>query len=250
MEFCNLDINIFNREQLFHTEGNKTKYIEPINAQVIVFANTDKEFMDIVKMSEKTFDGEVPLKAAKRKDKGFEEYEKLPGSEIVYDFCLFAKKNNLKMFFLGGSAESINAAAAKIKEQYEIEVSGFSPRYEDYPFSEEFTEEALNSIKMFRPDILFLGFGCPKQNYFIRDNRRALEQMKIKYIISAGGTVDFVAGKFARCPKWVSSMGLEGFYRLFQEFSWKRIHRIFFSLRFFKYVNHKPEFEKWRKNRK
>lgn len=247
IEFCNLDINIFNKDQLFHIEKNKTKYIEPVNAQIIVLANTDQEFMDVIQMSEKTFDGEVPLKFARIKDRRFLKCEKLSGSEIVYDFCLFAKKNNLKIFFLGGSSDSINAAVTKIKRQYGIEVSGFSPRYEDYPFSEKFTEEALDSLREFRPDILFLGFGCPKQNYFTRDNRETLETFGIKYILSAGGTVDFVAGKFKKCPEWMSRAGIEGFYRLFQEFSWKRIHRIVYSLNFFKFINGRPSFENKRK---
>lgn len=247
MKFCNLDINIFNRDQLFHIEGNKTKYIETVNAQIIVLANTDKEFMSVMQMSEKSLDGEIPLKFARIKDKRFAKCEKLSGSEIVYDFCLFAKTKNLRMFFLGGTSDSINAAVTNIKKQYGIEVSGFSPRYEDYPFSEEFTEDALDSLKMFRPDILFLGFGCPKQNYFTRDNRERLEELGIQYIIYAGGTVDFVAGKFKKCPKWMSRVGIEGLYRLFQEFSWKRVYRIIYSFKFFKYINSNPSFEKERK---
>lgn len=247
MEFCNLDINIFNRDQLFHIEENKTKYIETINAQIIVLANTDKEFMDVMQMSEKSFDGEIPLKFARIKDKRFVECEKLSGSEIVYDFCSLAKKNDFRMFFLGGTTDSINAAVTKIEKEYGIKVSGFSPGYEDYPFSEEFNEEALAALEMFQPDILFLGFGCPKQNYFTRDNRKSLEELGIKYIIYAGGTVDFVAGKFKKCPKWMSRIGVEGFYRLFQEFSWKRIYRIIYSLKFFKYINSDPSFVEGRK---
>lgn len=243
MYFCNIDFNIHNLEQLFQRKENETKCIATVNAQFIVLANTDKRYMNYINNNYSTFDGEVPLKSAKKKDPAFNEFKKLPGSEIVYDFAQYAKDNNLKLFFLGGKQESNTAAVKKIKEKYEIEIEGFSPDFENYPFSEKFTNECLNKIKEFKPQIIFVGFGAPKQEFFIEDNIQVFKELGVQYLIGSGGTFEFVSGVIQRAPKWVQKAGLEGLFRLFKEFNLMRIKRIIYSFRFFKYINKEPDWK-------
>lgn len=241
MEFCNINFNIHNKEQLFERTENETKCIATVNAQFIVLANTNKRYMDYINNNYSTFDGEVPLKAARRKNPSFNMSEKLPGSEIVYDFANYAKENNLKMFFLGGKQDSNSEAVLKIRNDYGIQIDGFSPEFENYPFSTKFTEQCITKISEYKPDIIFVGFGAPKQEYFIEDNIEIFKKLGVKFLIGSGGTFEFVSGKISRAPKWIQKCGLEGFYRLFQEFNLMRIKRILYSLKFYKYINNKPK---------
>ena len=48
MEFCNLNINLTNKEELFELDKKKTKCIVTLNAQIICLANTNKELYDFV----------------------------------------------------------------------------------------------------------------------------------------------------------------------------------------------------------
>lgn len=239
MFFCNIDFKIKNKSQLFYIANEqKLKCIVPVNAQVIVLANENKRLLDFINRQDAVFDGQVPLNVAKKKKNQFKQYEKLSGSEIVYDFCEFATDNHKKIFFLGGSEESNRMSVERIKELYkDIEIEGYSPKFETYPFSGDFNESCLKEIKAYEPEILFIGFGAPKQEYFTDDNYDALNEMGVKYVISCGGTFDFISGKFKRAPKWVQNIGLEGLYRLLKQFSIMRIKRIIESFGFYKYVN-------------
>jgi len=235
--FCNIDINIANKQELFQSANGKAKCIITVNAQIIVMANENPRLLEFINRNYATMDGEVPLKIARKFNPEFKDVIKLSGSDIVYDFCDYARKNNLKIFFLGGRKDSVEGAVESVKKRYAVQASGFSPDFEDYPFSEHFTETCRSRIKEFSPDILFVGFGAGKQEYFIEDNQTFLDTCSVQYVIASGGTVDFVSGKIKRAPKWVSKAGLEGFYRFFQEISFSRAKRIWISFKFFKYIH-------------
>ncbi len=245
MEYCNLNINLTNKKELFEIDKKKPKCIVTLNAQIICVANTNKELYDFVNSNYATIDGEIPLKFARIfKRKQFKKVEKLSGSEIIYDFCEFAKEKKMKLFFLGGMEDSNKQAVINIKEKYGIEVDGFSPKYENYPFSKEFVNSCFKHMEKFRPDIVFVGFGCPKQEFFMRDNMDRMKKCGVKFAVGSGGTVDFVSGKIKRAPKFIVKIGFEGVYRLFQEFNKARLKRLAGSFGFFKYIWRKPKFDK------
>lgn len=241
MMFCNLDFNILCKSDLFVRKQNELKVIITLNAQLIALANANKRYQDFINAHNATFDGEIPLKVAKWKYKEV-HIEKLPGSEIIYDFSRFAKEKNMKVFLLGGKECSNKVSVQKIRQEYGISVEGFSPQFEEYPFSESFTENCRTKIADFQPDILFIGFGAPKQEFFIEDNFGFLESCGIKYAIGCGGTFEFVSGMIPRAPKAVQKLGLESLFRFFAEISWMRFRRILYSFRFLRYVNGKHEF--------
>lgn len=244
MKYCNLNINLKNKEELFEIDQNKTKCIVTLNAQIIRLANTNKELFDFINQNYATLDGQIPLIFAKITDEKFKQVEKLSGSEMVFDFCEYAKENNMKIYFLGGLEDSNKQAVFNVKEKYGIKVGGYSPPYENYPFSEKFVKDCMEHIKEEKPDIIFVGFGAPKQEFFMRDNLEELTKNGVKFVIGSGGTVDFVSGKIKRSPKWISKIGLEGIYRLFKQFNKTRIKRIIYSFGFFKYIKGKPLFIK------
>ena len=245
MEYCNLNINLTNKKELFELDPKKPKCIVTLNAQIICLANTNKELYDFVNSNYATIDGQVPLKLGKIfKRKQLKNVEKLSGSEIIYDFIDLAKKKNLKLFFLGGKEDSNKQAVINVKEKYGIKVDGFSPEYENYPFSKKFVDSCFEVMDKFKPDIVFVGFGAPKQEFFMRDNMDRLKKCGVKYAVGSGGTVDFVSGKVKRAPKWISKLGLEGFYRLFKEFNKARFTRLVNSFKFIKYIWKKPKFDK------
>lgn len=245
MKYCNLNINLTNKKELFELDKNKPKCIVTLNAQIICLANTNKELYDFVNSNYATIDGQIPLKFAKLlKHKEFKNVEKLSGSEIIYDFCELAKEKNMKLFFLGGMEESNKQAVINVKKNYGIKVDGFSPEYENYPFSKKFIDSCFSKLEKFKPDIVFVGFGAPKQEFFMRDNMERLKKCGVKYAVGSGGTVDFVSGKVKRAPKWIVKMGLEGVYRLTQEFNKARFKRLAKSFGFFKYIWKKPSFDK------
>jgi anti-anti-sigma factor len=69
-------------------------------------------------------------------------------------------------------------------------------------------------IKKAKPDLLFVSFGCPKQEKWISMHYRSLG---VPVCVGVGGTIDFLAGATKRAPRWIQKVGFEWVYRLAQE---------------------------------
>ena len=78
-------------------------------------------------------------------------------------------------------------------------------------------------INKSHPELLFVAFGAPKQEFWLRRNLPHLPSVKVA--IGIGGAFDFIAGKRKRAPRTMQKLGLEWLYRLIQQPS--RIIRIY-----------------------
>jgi N-acetylglucosaminyldiphosphoundecaprenol N-acetyl-beta-D-mannosaminyltransferase len=74
--------------------------------------------------------------------------------------------------------------------------------------------EIERRVREAKPDILFVCFGCPKQEKWIAMHYRSLG---VPVSIGVGGTIDFLAGRLARAPLWMRRTGSEWMFRLAQE---------------------------------
>ena len=211
------------------------KHIITVNSEAIVRAHDDLKLLNIIKNRSATIDGQIPLWIFKRKYSQI-KIEKLSGSDIIYDICDWASKNNLKIFLLGGNELSNELSVQKLNEKYNVVIEGFSPKYSSYPFEKTFNDLILEKIRLFSPDVIFVAFGMGKQEYWISDNRKNLENIGVKMAIGCGGTFDFVAGKIKRAPIFVQKIGLEGIWRFVMEPKWFRFKRILLSLKIFYYT--------------
>lgn len=216
------------------SEEDSIKFVVTVNAEFIVKANENDFFKSIINENIATFDGQVPYALAKVQNNRY--FEKISGSDLIYDFCDMAQKKNKKVFLLGGLEES-NIKATKILEnKYNIEINGYSPPYQSYPFSESHNKMILQEIKAFNPEILFVGFGAVKQELWIEEHKIILQEFGVRWVIGSGGTFEFVAGVIKRAPKVLQKIGLEGVWRLVSEPKLFRLKRLLISLKIFKYI--------------
>ena len=234
IKFANLKFKGLQKKIILH-ENTKLKIIIPTNAELIIKAQKNERFKNIINENYATFDGQVPYFFAKLQNKNI-EFEKISGSDLIYDFCELAKKKNYKIFLLGGLEESNQLSIKKIQNNYNILIEGYSPPYASYPFTKEHNQMILSYIKNFQPDILFIGFGAPKQEFWIDDNREFLNDIGIKWVIASGGTFEFVADKIKRAPKIIQQIGMEGVWRFLVEPKWFRLKRLIISFKIFKYI--------------
>ncbi len=163
-------------------------------------------------------------------------FEKISGSDFIYDVCSHAKKNDRRVFLLGGLSESNAQAVQKLKKLYNIEIDGFSPPFAPYPFEKQLDDEILSYLENFRPYYLFVGFGSGKQERWIYDHQGTLENYGIRLAVGSGGTFEMVAGKLKRAPRFLQRIGLEGVYRFLIEPKWFRLKRLLISFKIFYYL--------------
>lgn len=110
----------------------------------------------------------------------------------VFDF--FIKKMNSesgRVFFLGSSSETLE----KIKNRLKLEYKNITPEFLSPPFKSDFSTEDNNlmveAINNFKPDIVFVGMTCPKQEKWAHQNKNKLD---VKLICSVGAVFDWYAG--------------------------------------------------------
>ncbi len=72
----------------------------------------------------------------------------------------------------------------------------------------------VNLIRAARPDVLLVALGNPKQELWIARHR---DELGVSVAIGVGCTLDLLAGKSRRAPRWMQTTGLEWLFRLAQE---------------------------------
>lgn len=233
MNLCQLKINVMRESELFEPSPG-IKHVITVNAETIHKTRKDSRLKEIINNNLATIDGQIPLWLFKCKYRGT-GITKIPGSQLIYSVCHWATVNKKKVFLLGGKESSNNLAVVKLREKYGVLISGFSPAFEKYPFKAETNECIMEQIREFAPDVLFVGFGMGKQEFWIDDLRDELELIGVKLVIGCGGSFEFASGTIKRAPVLFQKSGLEGVWRLFSEPKWFRVKRLFISFGIFFY---------------
>lgn len=63
-----------------------------------------------------------------------------------------------------------------------------------------------------RPDLIVLGMGMPRQEEVARELRATVDHPCL--IVCGGAIIDFIGGKTSRAPRWMRATGLEWAFRL------------------------------------
>lgn len=199
------------------------EYFGAINLHQIVLYKEDEKFRGITDQAGLiTVDGQPVMWIAKLL--GTPIKQKLDGPFFVQEVCRMAGEKGYKVFLLGGAEGSGEMAVENLRKiSPQLQVAGtYSPS-----FGFEKDEAEMNKInamlKNSGADLLFVGLGSPKQDYFIEDNK---DIYQIPLSFSIGIAIDYFAGRIKKAPTWMNKAGLEWFYRFCQEP--KRLFRRYF----------------------
>jgi N-acetylglucosaminyldiphosphoundecaprenol N-acetyl-beta-D-mannosaminyltransferase len=193
--------------------SRRPHYIATANVDFLVQALHDVELKRILLDAHLVLCDGTPLVWASRL-LGNPLPERVAGSDVVPLLIQVAAEKGYRPFFLGATPDSIEEAVTKLRQKYPtLDIAGYySP-----PFNrllEMDHDEIRRRILQAQPDLLFVGFGCPKQEKWINMHYRSLG---VPVSIGVGGTIDFLAGKLARAPRWMQVTGTEWIFRLAQE---------------------------------
>ena len=140
--------------------------------------------------------------------------ERIAGSDLVPLLLDLAQEKGHRVFFLGGRDEVVAIAEDKIKERWpSLQIAGmYSPPFA--PMDKMDHASICQRIRESKADMLFVSFGCPKQEKWLALNFR---DAGVPVAIGVGATIDFLAGAVKRAPVWMRKTGLEWFFRVAQE---------------------------------
>ena len=188
------------------------------NVHTVVTARKDSYLRDITNNSFMSLPDGKPLSIVGRLQ-GFKEVERVAGPDFMFYFL--ERTQHLRHFFYGTSPATLAKLIDNIKTHLpELTIVGsYSP-----PFRTLTTEEVgkINTmISSAKPQIVWVGLGAPKQEYWMAEHWRELSPA---ILLGVGAAFDFHGSAVSRAPIWVRRIGMEWFHRLLQDPKrlWKR----------------------------
>ena len=212
--------------------GTKKYWIATVNPEFVMSAQKDKEFKKILsKTSLNVVDGigliwakevlsikyqvfsirklikaiwvGVEVLRGKYKD------QVASGADLIVDLVKIAKRDNKKIFLLGGWGDRAEKTAQYFSIKYQVSSIKYSSGEPDIG-----NKEVVKQINEFKPDILLVAYGMKKQEFWINNN---LDHLEVGLVMGVGRSFDYYSGDLKRAPRWVRKMGMEWLYSLIKE---------------------------------
>lgn len=188
-------------------DGDKPRMIFTANPEFVMTAQQNNDFMKILNQGDLVVPDGIGIIIASKWLKT-RLPERVTGYDLIQNVFDWMKDNKKTAYFLGSAPGIAEKAAEKMMETYPgLKVVGYHDGY----FDAEEEKKIIEEIKSLKPNLLLVGVGAPKQEFWINNNLRSLN---INVAIGVGGALDVMSGHVNRAPKIFIRFGLEWFYRL------------------------------------
>lgn len=203
----------------FMQDNEKLHSIYTPNPEIIMLAQEDKEFLDILNQADLVIPDGIGVVIASKLLKGPKLPERVPGYDLVQNMLQYGVQKDYKYYFFGSKPQVADLAAEKMRKKYPgIQIVGTHDGY----FKQEDEKNIIDDINKSGANVLLVALGAPKQEKWIVENAERLYGIKVA--IGVGGSLDGMADIVKRAPAFFQKIGLEWFYRLaMQPTRWKRM---------------------------
>lgn len=139
---------------------------------------------------------------------------RVTGADLVPRLCEVAAERGHRVALFGALPDIVEKAAQRLQERHPSLklVDVYSPEPED--LRPENDGRMIQRLRAAEPDLLFVALGQPKGERWISRTYRRLGPV---VSVQIGASLDFVAGKVQRAPRWMQRTGLEWTYRIWTE---------------------------------
>ena len=212
VDLCNIEDALQKAKNAI--ENRENYQIITINPEMIMNAQENKAFFEIINNSNLNIIDGVGVKIALRLQKI--NQEQIRGVDFSRELIKLASENNYRVAFLGAKDEVVNLAKENFLKQYPK--LNFVYVRNGYFDNEELI---IDEIKNANPQILLVGLGSPKQEEIIVKLKSVLNGC---VMVGVGGSFDVFSGITKESPIIFRKLGLEWLYRtLMQPERFKRI---------------------------
>jgi N-acetylglucosaminyldiphosphoundecaprenol N-acetyl-beta-D-mannosaminyltransferase len=196
-------------------EERRPRQIVTVNVDFLRQASVSPAFNDLINDADLVVPDGRPLVWLARR-LGFADCDRVTGPDVIELCAELSAMHGYRLFLLGGAEGLAEQAKLALESAYPgVEICGaYSPPAADYPFTAAIRDEINQRLEQSRPDVVFVAFGCPKQELWIRDH---IEPLSIPVAVGVGGSFSFFAGLVPRAPRAFQRCGLEWTYRLYRE---------------------------------
>lgn len=222
---------VVGRFEAWIREKGKSRFVAVCNVHMVMEAHHDRRFMQMLNSSGLTVPDGKPLTWLGRRW-GFKLKRRVYGPELLQDFLSLTRGRGYRHFFYGGHPEVTETMVARLRQRFpELDIAGYySPPFRTLTEAED--RRVVERINQSRPDIVWVGLGCPKQERWMYEHRDSLQS---PVMVGVGQAFNIVAGTLKQAPRWMRERGLEWLFRLLLEPGrlWRRylVHNTMFVLK-------------------
>ena len=181
-----------------------------VNASKVVRLQSDPELLEALATCDLiNADGMAVVWASRILGKPLPE--RINGTNMMMDVINLADRKGYSLYLLGARPKVVEKVAHILRRDYPaIRLMGWHHGY----FSLEEEDSIVREIRQLNPDIVFVGMGTPKKEFWLRRN---VAKIGVPFAMGVGGSFDVLAGLVKRAPNWAQNAGLEWLWRLAQE---------------------------------
>ncbi len=189
----------------------RSHQVVTVNTDFLVNAHGDEAVLDVLQRADLALGDGMPVVWASRL-MGAELPERVAGSDLVSALGAWSVEHGRRVMFFGGAGDSAATAASMVTAASPgadvvsatgmVEADGTAPA------------ELLEAIRGADPDVLCVGLGHPKQEFFIRHHGADL---RVPVAIGTGASFEFISGDQRRAPVWMQKSGLEWLHRMLND---------------------------------
>jgi len=218
VDICNLS-GIGNQIVSISKKAQGNAYVCVANVHMLTIARNNPRFKSTLSNAKFVVPDGMPL-VWTQKLKGFKNAERVCGPDLMLELCKLASANNLSVYLLGAKTITLDLLFQNLSNLFpNLKIAGMhSP--DKLPEQPRLDEELVNKINNSGANILFVGLGCPKQEFWCETHAPQLKPIAI----GVGAAFDFLAGSKKRPSLFIQQCGLEWLHRLISEPRrlWKR----------------------------
>ena len=126
-------------------------------------------------------------------------------------FWARAIQENWKVFFVGGEPGVGEKAVERIHADWPGAQIATHHGYFDVATDGPENQAVIEAINAYRPDIVLVGMGMPRQELWVLENQKSLGPC---VTFTVGGAFDYEAGVQLPSPRWMGQVGMEWLFRL------------------------------------
>lgn len=190
--------------------------IVTLGTEMVVHAQRDAAFRSIINNAALSLCDAIGLLLAV-KAQGSHLRDRVTGVDLIARICSAAEPDALGIYLLGGAPGVADDAARVLQRTFPaLRIRGTQHGY----FQLDDSPAIAAAIKASNADLLFVGLGFPRQEFWIAEH---LGATGCGAAMGVGGSLDVLSGKVERAPESWRRFGLEWLYRLYREpHRWRR----------------------------
>ncbi|MBB2484314.1 WecB/TagA/CpsF family glycosyltransferase [Mitsuaria sp. WAJ17] len=200
-------------ELLRRAQGRRPGYVCLANVDMLTRARHRPALAATLDEAALVLTDGLPLVWALRGLLGLRGVDRLSGPSLSLLLLAQAEALDLPVFFYGGSEAELARLLVHVRQRFPaLPIAGA----ESPPLLPEEPPEdpaALARIQTSGARLVFVGLGCPKQEFWMRRHAPRLDAL----CLGVGYAFPLLAGTLRRAPAWMQRSGLEWLYRLAQE---------------------------------